>query len=74
MTNSTLPTQEQRERVAFDALLADLELKQEQLRQLRVYEPRRLTYQLLTAVATVLGAGGAFVGAVVALAIYLARH
>lgn len=70
----TAYTPEQRDRATIDALLADIELKQEQLRQLRVYEPRRLTFQLLTAVATVLGAGGAFVAAVIALAAFLAHR
>jgi hypothetical protein len=60
--------------IELDSILADIELKQEQLRQLRVFEPRRLTFQLLTAVATVLGAGGAFVGSVVALAVFLAHR
>jgi hypothetical protein len=69
----TTYTPEQRDRASMNALLALIELKQEQLRQLRVYEPRRLTFQLLTAVATVLGAGGAFVAAAIALAVFLAK-
>ena len=68
------PTEEQQRLAKYDAVLADIELKQEQLRQLHVFEPRRLTFQMLTAAATVLGAGGAFVGAVVALAIFLAHR
>lgn len=54
-----VPTPEQRQRAAWDLLLTDLELRQEQLRQLKSYEPRRLLIQGLTAGGVLVGAGAA---------------
>lgn len=89
MTDLTTPTSEQEQRAKYDAVLADLELKQEQLRQLRVfdvelkqqqlrqfaiYEPRRLAFQLLGAVAALLLAGAAFAGSVLAVSSWISRQ
>jgi hypothetical protein len=89
MTALTTPTTEQEQRAKYDAVLADIELKQEQLRQLRVfdvelkqqqlrqfaiYEPRRLAFQLLGAVAALLLSGAAFAGSVLAVSNWIARQ
>jgi len=53
---------EQREQLArIDAMHADIALKQEQLRQMKVYEPWRLFATILTAVAV---SGGIFGGGI----------
>ena len=65
---------EQERRAKYDAVLADLELKQEELRQLRVFEPRRLTFQMLSAVAAILLAAAAFAGSVLALSAWISRQ
>jgi hypothetical protein len=54
-----IPTAEQEQRARWDLLLTDLELRSEQLRQTRAYEPRRLFIQGVTAFAVTLGAGAA---------------
>ena len=60
MTNAPpLPTAEQQARAKWDLLLTDLELRAEQVRQTKAYEPRRLVIQGLTAGATVFVAGAA---------------
>ena len=64
MADITLPTAEQQQRAKWDLLLTDIEYRTEQLRQLKVYEPRRLLIQAITATAALLG-GGAAIGAVV---------
>ena len=42
-----------------DLLLLDIEMRSEQLRQLKTFEPRRLMIQGLTAGGVLMGAGGA---------------
>jgi hypothetical protein len=74
MTDITTPTTEQAQRAKYDAVLADLELKQEQLRQLRVFEPRRLAFQMLSAVAALLLAAAAFAGSVLAVSAWISRQ
>jgi hypothetical protein len=74
MTDLTAPTSDQEQRAKYDAVLADLELKQEQLRQLRLFEPRRLTFQMLGAVAALLVACAAFTGSVLALSAWISRQ
>jgi hypothetical protein len=64
---TTVPTPEQQQRAKWDLLLLDLEQRAEQVRQLRVYEPRRLVIQGLTAGAALLAAGAALGGTLIAL-------
>ena len=52
--------------VRIDAAHADIALKQEQLRQMKAYEPWRLFATLLTAVAIASGVFGGGVGWAVA--------
>lgn len=52
------PTAEQQQRAKWDLLLADLERRHEQIRQMKAYEPRRLIIQAITAAAAVFAAGG----------------
>ena len=59
MSVDVTPTPEQRQRAAWDLLLLDIETRTEQLRQLKVYEPRRLLIQGLTAGGVLVGAGAA---------------
>lgn len=59
MSGTTLPTSEQEQRAKWDLLLADLELRTEQVRQTKAYEPRRLVIQAVVAAATVFIAGAA---------------
>ena len=62
-----LPTPEQQQQVQWDLLLADFALRLEQVRQIKVYEPRRLLIQGLTAAAALLAAGGVVGGLLVRL-------
>ncbi len=57
--SATLPTDDQRQRAKWDLLLADLELRAEQVRQMKHYEPWRLAAAMATAAAGLLGAGAA---------------
>jgi hypothetical protein len=50
-----LPTSEQEARAEWDLLLIDIEYRIEQLRQIKVFEPRRLMLAGLTAGAAVFG-------------------
>ena len=59
MSTTTLPTAEQQQRAKWDLLLLDIETRTEQLRQLKVYEPRRLVFMGLTSGAALFGAGAA---------------
>jgi hypothetical protein len=61
MTDIVLPTAEQEQRAKWDQLLSDIELKQEQLRQLRTFEPWKLAFSGMTAGAAFFAAGVAFV-------------
>lgn len=54
-----LPTDEQRQRAKWDLLLTDLELRAEQVRQTKAYEPRRIFIQAVTAAAAIFVAGAA---------------
>lgn len=54
------PTPEQEQRARWDLLLTDIELKQEQLRQLKTFEPWKLAFAG-TAGAALFAAGAAFV-------------
>jgi hypothetical protein len=75
MTSAPIPpTAEQEQRAKWDLLLLDIETRNEQLRQLRVFESRRLTFQLLGAVAALLLAGAAFAGSVLAVSSWIARQ
>jgi len=58
-TTLSLPSTEQEQRAKWDLLLLDLELRSEQLRQLKRYEPLRLMISAITAAAALLGAGAA---------------
>jgi hypothetical protein len=53
------PTPEQEQRARWDLLLLDLEHRAEQVRQLKVYEGKRLVIQAVTSAGVLLGAGGA---------------
>ncbi len=64
--SATLPTDEQRQRAAWDLLLFDLELRAEQVRQMKRYEPWRL--------AAALASASAVAGSAVAAAILWAAH
>lgn len=57
MSAIPLPSDEQQQRAKWDLLLLDLELRTEQLRQLKSYEPLRLAISGLTAGAALLGVG-----------------
>jgi len=59
MSATIQPTAEQIQRAKWDLLLADLEYRQEQIRQIKTFEPRRLLIQGLTAGGVLLGAGAA---------------
>ena len=61
MSDSTLPTEDQQQRANWDLLLADLEYRQEQLRQARHYVPWRPAFGGMTAGAALFAAGAAFV-------------
>jgi len=63
----TMPSEEQQQRIKWDLLLADFELRLEQVRQIKSFEPRRLVIQGLTAAAALLAAGGVVGGLIVSL-------
>lgn len=65
-----LPTPEQEARAKWDLLLTDLELRQEQLRQLKRYEPMRLLAAMMTATTI---AGSAVAAAILWVAHLLAH-
>jgi hypothetical protein len=62
-----LPSAEQEQQVKWDLLLADFELRLEQVRQIKSFEPRRLLFQGLTAFAAIFAAGGVVGGLLVRL-------
>jgi hypothetical protein len=62
-----VPTAEQKARAEWDLLLRDLELRAEQVRQTKAYEPRRLVIQALSAAAAVFIAGAAVGGVLVSV-------
>jgi hypothetical protein len=57
-----LPSEEQKQRAKWDLLLADLELRQEQVRSMKAFENWRFVLQVLTAGAAVGGALGVWLG------------
>lgn len=61
-----LPTAEQQQRAKWDLLLTDLELRTEQVRQLKRFEPWRL--------AATLASASAIAGSAVAAAILWTAH
>jgi hypothetical protein len=61
MSSPVQPTEEQQQRAKWDLLLLDIELRTDQLRQLKRYEPLRLFVPLLMAAAIVGGAVGALI-------------
>jgi hypothetical protein len=61
------PSDEQKQRAAWDLLLLDIETRAEQVRQLKAYTPQRLAFAGLAAGATLLAAGAALGGLAVAL-------
>ena len=63
MTDMTItPTAEQEQRAKWDLLLRDLELRGEQIRQMKAFEGPRLFIQALSAAAAVFIAGAAVGG------------
>jgi hypothetical protein len=64
----TIPSDEQQQRARWDLLLLDIEHRTEQVRQIKVFEPRRLLIQGLTAAAALLAAGGVVGGLIATLA------
>jgi hypothetical protein len=63
MTDITItPTAEQKQRVEWDLILRDLELRGEQIRQMKAFEGRRLVIQAVSAAAAVFIAGAAVGG------------
>lgn len=62
-----LPSAEQEQQVKWDLLLADFELRLEQVLQIKSFEPRRLLFQGLTAFAAIFAAGGVVGGLLVRL-------
>jgi hypothetical protein len=54
-----IPTEEQESRAKLDLLLLDIELRTEQVRQMKTFEGWRLAFAGLTAGAALLGAGAA---------------
>jgi hypothetical protein len=69
MSIHTAPTPEEEQRAKWDLLLTDLEVRLEQLRQLKTFEPRRLIIQGVTAGAAIFGSGAALM----ALLLHLGR-
>jgi hypothetical protein len=63
----TIPSDEQKQRAQWDLLLLDLEHRAEQVRQIKVFEPRRLLIQGLIAAAALMAAGGVIGGLLVNL-------
>lgn len=62
MSEASTPTETQRQRAAWDLLLADLELRAEQIRQSRqqqTWEPWKVGIAAVTSAAALLGAGAA---------------
>jgi hypothetical protein len=64
---TALPTDEQQQRAKWDLLLFDLELRAEQIRQMKSFEPKRMIIQALTAAAALMVAGGVVGGVFVSL-------
>jgi hypothetical protein len=62
-----LPTPEQQQRAKWDLLLRDLELRGEQIRQLKSFEGWRLLFTGLGSAAALLAAGGVVGGLLVRL-------
>ena len=68
MTDGTItPSAEQLQRAQWDLILRDLELKGEQVRQMKAYEGKRLFVQASAAASTMLIAGAALGGLIVHL-------
>jgi hypothetical protein len=65
--STVLPSPEQTQRAQWDLLLTDLEYRGEQLRQIKVFEPRRMWISAVTAAAALMGAGGVVGGLLVRL-------
>lgn len=61
-----LPTEEQKQRARWDLLLLDIDLRTEQVRQMKAYEPWKL--------AAALASASAIAGSAVAAAILWAAH
>ena len=61
MTDTTLLTEEQKQRAKWDLLLADLEYRQEQLRRAKQYEAWPLGFAGMTAGVALFAAGAAFI-------------
>jgi hypothetical protein len=57
MTDTSIPSQQQKQRAAWDLLLLDIEARTEQVRQLKAYEPWRLVFAGLTSGAAILAVG-----------------
>ena len=53
MSATSVPTPEQQQRAKWDLLLLDLEMRAEQVRQLKRYEPWKLAASLASACAVV---------------------
>jgi len=66
MTIAT-PTTEQEQRAKWDLVLLDIELRTEQVRQMKAFEGRRLVIQATTAIAAVFAAGSVIGGLLVRL-------
>jgi hypothetical protein len=62
------PTTEQEQRARWDLLLLDIEMRSEQLRQMKTYEAPRLVIQAVAAFAALFIAGAAVGGLIVHLA------
>jgi len=67
MTDLPMPSAEQEQRAKWDLLLLDLEQRAEQVRQLKVFEGKRLAIQAVTAAGALLAAGGVVGGLLVRL-------
>jgi hypothetical protein len=67
MSDIAHPSAEQQQRAKWDLLLLDIEMRSEQLRQIRVYEPWRLWFTGIGAAAALLAAGGVVGGLLVRL-------
>lgn len=62
-----LPTAEEQQRAQWDLLLRDLELRAEQVRQIKTFEGWRLLFAGMTATAAIFAAGGVVGGLLVRL-------
>jgi hypothetical protein len=60
MSGLPLPSDEQQQRAKWDLLLLDIEMRTEQVRQLKSYEPWRVIFAGPTSGAAILGVGIAF--------------